>query len=384
MRISIGTKFFSGLSLLSALLLFSCGGGGGEDGGGGTLPPPVPPDPPVYNDIEDLMGRSSGLTDSELTPMGNHFERVLGNPTDQVWFDDASCEPDIEQAGISDEVHWKEFDVDLYPSVGGKPSPADCNQRGIGDCCAVAVFASFAYIYPDFVKDIIKDNGDKTYTVSMFDPAGNPVYVTVSNKFVSDADGSIRSTAGKGGVACWSTVLEKAMMKWQYVYKANYNIGGIGTEHVAPLFTGNGSSFAFDDGRLSNAELKRAVEVCLRQGKFVIGGFRARNGEIPIGGTGGRTIGGHAYTFSHSPDATALFIMRNPWGGHPGLPENSDGLIPIPNDNKIPPIIDLRIVEPGKAADYGEGVNVPYTPPAFTRTQMGMHVSPELKTTQRR
>lgn len=331
----------------------------------------------VSLNIDDLMDRASGRSNSTVTPMGNHFERVLNRPADPDFMNNPLMEPDLQQSSMSGAM-WKEFPVTLYPS-GGKPIPSDCNQRGIGDCCAIAVFASFAYIYPEFIKNIIRDNGDRTYTVSMFDPAGNPVDVTVSNQFIADSGGTIQSVAGKGGVACWSTVLEKAMMKWQKVYQANYEIGGIGTEHVVPLFTGNGNSFAFDEGRLSNEELKRAVEVCLKTGSFVIGGFRAKNGvEIPIGTTGGNTIGGHAYTFMHSPNQSALFVMRNPWGGHTGLPDNSDGLIHIPNDDKIPPIIDLRIVEPGKASRFGNGVSSPYSPPAFTRAQMGMHVSPEL------
>jgi hypothetical protein len=328
--------------------------------------------------INDIMAKADGRSNSSITPMGTHFQnRHVTTADDIAWFADATKEPDASQAG---DFEWKEFFVTLYPTSGGEPVPADCNQHGIGDCSAIAVFGSFAYIYPDFIKDIITDNGNNTYTVDMFDPTGAPIEVTVSNKFSADRDGNIQAVTGKDNVACWSTVLEKAMMKWQKVYQANYNIGGIGTEHVAPLFTGNGNSFAFSPGKLTNAELERVVDVLLRQGQLVIGGFR--DGGTPIdapGYSGVTTVNGHAYTFMHPHDNSVLCVMRNPWGGHNGnIPGSADGQINIPDNNVVPPIIDLRVVEPGKAANYGSGTKVPYTPPTFSAAQMVMRVSSEI------
>jgi len=334
----------------------------------------------VNLNIDDLMARADGRSNSAKTPMGTHFEnRHQTTADDRAWLADATKEPEASQAG---DFTLKEFGVTLYPT-GGTPSPADCNQHGVGDCSAIAVFGSFAYIYPDFVKDIITDNGNQTYTVEMFDPAGNPIEVTVSSRFVADGNGTIQAVTGKNNVACWSTVLEKAMMKWQYVYKANYNIGGIGTEHVAPLFTGNGNSFAFAPGKLTGAELHRAVSALLRKGQLVIGGFNA--GGVPIAGySSATTVNGHAYTFMHPHNTTSLFVMRNPWGGHNGdVPPADDGQIAIPNNSVIPPMIDLRIVEPGKAANYGSGTSLPYDPPKFSRAEMVMRVSPELMQTGR-
>ena len=63
--------------------------------------------------------------------------------------------------------------MDLYPF--GEPVPADINQHGIGDCSALAVLAEMAYLFPDFIKSIVSDHGDGTYTVAMYDPQGKPV-----------------------------------------------------------------------------------------------------------------------------------------------------------------------------------------------------------------
>lgn len=326
----------------------------------------------VQMDIDDLMNKSSGPSYSDITPMGKHYaNKHVATAAELEWLSTASNEPKASQSSRSD-ASWKEFQVTLYPTAGG-PSPADCNQRGIGDCCAIAVFGSFAYIYPEFIKDIIKDNGDRTFTVKMFTPQGNEIDVSVTSKFIADGGGTIQAVTGKNGVACWSTILEKAMMKWEYIYKVNENIGGIGTEVVAPLFTGDGGSFAFDRGKLGNADLARAVTVCLKIGKFVIGGW---NNGFPVDNS--ETVGAHAYTFMHPYDSSHLFVMRNPWGGNPKVDGTKDGTLRIPDNNVIPPIIDLRICEPGKAARYGTGIKDPYTLPYFAPGAAVMQVSPEL------
>lgn len=318
-------------------------------------------------DISALMIYSNGSTYTSLTPMGTRFaNQHVTTESDKVWLATATNEPAL-LASSSSLTQMKAFNVTLYPY--GSPAPADVNQHAIGDCSACAVFASFAYLYPDFIKAIITDNGDKTYTVAMFDPQGNPVDVTVTSKFLADAGGTIGAVTGKSNVPTWSTVLEKAMMKWQKVYKVNEDIGGIGTEHVAPLFTGNGDSFAFSANVLSSQNLKRAVEASLMQGKIVVGGFT--QGDVWVSGTH-KTVTSHAFTLMYSQDASALFSMRNPWGG------DDDGVYNIPNNSVIPPLIDLRIVNAGKAAQYSKGLPGPYVPPYLSPAQKTMRVSPEL------
>ena len=36
---------------------------------------------------------------------------------------------------------------------------------------------------------------------------------------ITDRNGTIQSASGKNNVACWSTVLEKAIIKWNAVYQ---------------------------------------------------------------------------------------------------------------------------------------------------------------------
>ena len=310
-------------------------------------------------DIDDLMDKASGWSTSSVTPMGTHFEnRHQTTDEDRAWLLDPANEP---QNFYNDGWTYQEFKVELYPF--GDPLPADVNQHGIGNCCALAIFGSFAYLYPDFIKDIITDNGDGTFTVDMFDPMGQPVQVCVNSMFLADGNGNMQCCTGKGdNKATWSTVLEKAMMKWQAIYKCNENVGGIGSEHVAPLFTGEGNSFAFAPNALTKDELEHAVKYLLKTGMITVGGFNTQ--DIPAPDGSGSTVTGHAYTFMYSAAEGALFSMRNPWGWAPGADGSRDGVINIFEDN-VTRTIDVRTVYPGKAANYGSGRETPYTPPLF-------------------
>lgn len=322
----------------------------------------------IYTDIDELMVHASGSSFSSLTPMGNHYaNRHVTTDEDRLWLLDPANEPPAPAS--ASHLSLAEFPVKLYPY--GTPLPADVNQHAIGNCGGVAAMASLAYVYPAFVASLIRDNGDKTYTVAMFDPQGKAVEVTVTNRFLSGNGSNIDAVSGKSNTATWSTVLEKAIMKYNVIYQVNPDIGGIGSEHVVPLFTGDGNSFAFSPGKLTNRELRRVIQVCLTQGKLIIGGFN--KGGLAVDNS--ETVTAHAYTLMHSADRNALFAMRNPWGGNPKVDGAADGVLNIPDNTLIPPTIDFRIVEPGKAANYGDGITEPYVPPTLRSSDLRMRVA---------
>lgn len=324
-----------------------------EGGNGGGTPPEL--------DLGVLMEKAGGNTHTDITPMGTQYAEVAGHTTtdaDRTWLKDPKNEPDL-LSGVGAE--WMECtDINLYPY--GDPSPADVNQHAIGDCSALAVFASLAYIYPDFIKSIVKDNHNGSYTVMMYDPEGNRVEVCVSNKFLKEGNGNMAAVSGKTNNVTWATVMEKAIMKWRkrYMPSDKVSIGGIGSEHTAPLFTGNGDSFAFDRGKLSADELQKAITSALKSGKIVIGGFGIA--DLQAGDL--KTVTGHAFTAMYTVSPEALFAMRNPWGNQ----ENNgrqDGVLVISDDGIVPPTIDIRIVESGLASNYWKGTPGPYIPPQY-------------------
>lgn len=133
------------------------------------------------------------------------------------------------------------------------------------------------------------------------------------------------------------------------------------SEHVAPLFTGEGNSFAFPPSSISTANLKNAVDLSLEERMIVIGGFTT-NG-LMVGNY--QTVTAHAYSFFLSNNDSSLFAMRNPWGFSPGSDVKEDGILNIIDDDVVPPTIDLRIIYPGIAADFAKESLSPYSPPQW-------------------
>lgn len=315
-----------------------------------------------------------GSTVSNLTPMGKHFESYsAASDDDKAWLADPSNQPDLtwhESSWTSKK--WTAKTINLYP-MNNTPTPADVNQHAIGDCCMCAVFASFAYVYPEWIKSIIEKNGNN-YTVHMFDPKGNPIDVVVDNKVMCSSSGGIDQVTGKNGVCNWATIMEKALMKWETRFQCN-RIGGIGTEHAAPPFTGNGSSFSFGWGdNLFNNEYSLIVDYALQNGMISVGGFHESGvmcGEL-------ETVTGHAFTVMYPDDGATdhLFVMRNPWGNG-GYP--LDGKLKIPNKREVLRLVDFRLVFPGaQMAQYKRENLGGYTSPKFRPMPIDMNPSEEM------
>lgn len=312
------------------------------------------------DNIELILTYKYGSTASSLTPMGVYYEN--GHVTtdgDREWLKNPANEPDYSLANENryspSLTQWKEMRVTLYPF--GDPIPADVNQHAIGDCSFCSVMSSLSYLYPDFIKHIITDNGDGTFTVAMYDPQGKPVDVSVSSTFLCDSSGTIGQVTGKNYVPTWSTVLEKALMKWETLYMEN-SLWGIGTEIAAPVLTGDGRSFAFSPNSLWNSEWKLAVEWVLNNGMISVGGFTT--GGLQCGTL--TTVTAHAFAFMLTADTSGnyLFSMRNPWG----ITE-VDGILEIPDTRRVISTIDMRFVYPGAAAPYLKKNIGPYVPPRF-------------------
>ena len=334
-----------------------------------------------YTDGSKLWSSSikGGNTHSGKTPMGRHFENYrAATDDDKAWLANPNNQPDAAWHELSGSSRtWRAQTINLYPMTSS-PVPADVNQHGIGDCCMCAVFASFAYIYPEWIRSIIEQNGNN-YTVHMFDPMGNPVDVVVDNKVLCNSDNDIFQLSGKNGKYNWATIMEKALMKWETCFKCN-KIGGIGTEHAAPPFTGNGDSYSFDWGdKLYNTEYPLLVDYCLSNGMISVGGFH--ESDVLMGDL--KSVTGHAFTVMYTDEgADYLFVMRNPWGNEPSgstASNRTDGKLKIPDDHEKLRLIDFRFVYPGaQMAEYKKEDLSGYTPPKFRPTYRDMNPSEEM------
>ena len=330
---------------------------------------------PIYTDATKLWNASikSGSSASNITPMGKHFEKFKGaSDADKEWLANPNNQPDASYVDVGGYDRWTAKTIDLYPF--GKPVPADVNQHGIGNCCMCAVLASFAYLYPDWIPTIISKDGNN-YTVKMYDPMGGPIDVVVDNKLLSNSSGGTPVVTGKNNKYNWATILEKALMKYESLFKCN-GIGGIGTEHAAPPFTGNGASYAFDRNKLYDSEFDLVVDYALSHGMISVGGFGV--GGLMCGSL--ETVTGHAFTIMYGDnDGVYRFVMRNPWGNGA---KTVDGKLMIPNEREVLKTIDFRLVYPGAAEPYlREDIKngkAGYTPPSYKPFYYDLNPTPAM------
>ena len=346
--------------------------GARTDAGSTTITPPPSCASGLPVSIADLAAKSSDDTTSRNTPLGRRYDAVAGHvaTTQELAFlHDAHAQPAIP--GSTSGLKWKSATVTLYPS-GTLPVPADVNQHAIGNCDGDTAFASLAYLDPSFIQRIITDNHDGTFTVAMYDPKGQRLAVSLDAQFLFDGGGSIGEVSGKGDVADWATVLEKATMKYIQVFPVVGDIGGIGSEHQTPMFTGAGGSVGFDRGKLAPGELTRVVKAALAAGKIVSGGFGIDGKALA---NGFESVTAHGYAVLPPKTDAFMIAMRNPWGVEPtakGYDGSTDGVMDIPPDADWAGTIDLRVIDSGDAC--GPGVTSPYVPPASaTRARRSEH-----------
>ena len=323
-----------------------------------------------YTDTAKVWALKTGSSHSTISPMGNKYASYAAATQEQIeWLADVKNQPDATYIGVGGYERWTAKTINLYPLNNGNPTPADVNQHAIGDCCMCAVFASFAYIYPDFIKSIITKVSSTSFIVKMYDPQGNPVDVAVDNKLLCNTNGDCAQVSGKNDVFNWATIMEKALMKWLSCFKTG-GIGGIGTEHAAPPFTGNGDSWAIEPGKLHNSELTMVVDYALQHGMLSVGGFN--KGGITCGTL--ETVTAHAFTvmYTQYPDKYE-FSMRNPWGV-----TDVDGVLEIANKRETMKTIDFRLVMPGAAAEYKRQDLGGYVPVKFKMGRKDRFLSPEM------
>ncbi len=325
----------------------------------------------------------SDSTDSTVTPMGTRFETAAKtlpiSATNKTFLATPSSNPDVAQATSATGLSWQKVSVNLYPS--GAPSPEDIMQHAIGDCDGDSALASMAYVNPALVESLITDNGDGTYSVAMFDPMGVPVTVLVDSQVLVDqSDPNLGQVSANDGSADWATVLEKAVMKYDYAYDMVGQLDGIGSETLIPMFTGTGGSIAISPGSLTPAQLQEVVTVSLAAGKFITSGFNQDG--LTIGQD--ETVTAHGYAAMVPGDPSTYMIdMRNPWGVNPwasgssnsGYDTSTDGLLQIPlatSPDDWPQIIDLRIIDPGPECS---GVTTPFTPKVRHGMSAPVHIT---------
>lgn len=190
-------------------------------------------------------------------------------------------------------------------------SPSDISQGRIGDCYFIAALASVAQQHPEVIANAIHDNGDSTYTVTLYDKDGAPVQVTVDNDFpvTEDINGNpthnpAYALFGSTPDELWPMIMEKAYAKY---HGNSYDdiVGGY-PENALQTLTGK-TGHEIDSADINLQDLQN----------------RLNSGEYVTAGTGDKHFWetwpehieqDHAYSIEKIDVQNNLIYLRNPWG----------------------------------------------------------------------
>jgi uncharacterized protein YukE len=237
---------------------------------------------------------------------------LSGNPD----FADVDDTGDVTYNTVNGQPFLKGFDADLI-------DPNDVSQGMLGDCYFMASLAAIAMQNPDIIRDMIEENDDGTYTVTLYKKR-NPLFFWQDDfqeqKIVVDADfptkGGNPYFAQPGDVdgdqnELWPMLVEKAYAKMNGGYEDIE--GGWGEEAMEAI-----AGCEADKVSPSSLDLGE-LEKHLADGHGITAGTLAS----PEGKKGvidkapfkdGRLVTNHVYYITGVDKTAGTVTVRNPWG----------------------------------------------------------------------
>jgi hypothetical protein len=213
--------------------------------------------------------------------------------------------------------------------TGGTPDPGAVSQGQIGDCYYLSALSAKAYQDPQAVKNMIKDNGDGTFTVSH--PGQKEVTIQ------APTESEVAQYSGSGNDGRWLSVMEKG-------YGDLRNQGRWSQKAVPQDAADGGASLAtgiravtghdVDTVSLKGTDLsttRDTLEKALREGKVVTAATAGENKSLTNKGL----VGNHAYSVIGYDRKNDTITLRNPWGSGETLNANGTGPLDGRDDGKF-------------------------------------------------
>lgn len=210
--------------------------------------------------------------------------------------------------------------------------PSAVDQGNIGNCYFMAALAAVADTDPQAIKEMIKDNGDGTYTVTFPGDKDHPVRVYAPTP---EEMATFAGTDGEHGI--WSAVIEKAFREKS---GSTYNDRGNTVGYGLQILTGqnvNVTDFTFfslqgvvrgPDGKpllgvpwpfsdTSNEEVDRRLREAIANDLPIVASTSVDSGlasKIGISNNPGEIPSSHVYTVVDYDAESKAVKLRNPWG----------------------------------------------------------------------
>lgn len=223
--------------------------------------------------------------------------------------------------------HGRELYGGLEPAAA--ITPEAIAQGRIADCYFLATLASVAQSNPQQIQNMIRDNGNGTYTVAFPGDPAHPVTVAAPTQ----AETGIGNRGGRFGN--WAGVLERAFAQWRLeqgnsrfpdaaIVLEGAHGPGDATFPLQVLMGGSSTEQALS--QTTDEQLVEQLNTALNSGN----GSRAVVASIPGEADSQRTADGfaqhHLYSilaFERTGANDGFVTVRNPWGGGPNSPDGS-------------------------------------------------------------
>jgi hypothetical protein len=253
-----------------------------------------------------VLGATAGAADKLVSEFGRHGIQSAKSPDNPML-------PSGSTSVYSPVPDWL---GPLFKTGKGDDNGADISdisQGQLGDCYFLASLAAIVKSHPDYIRNMIKENGDGTYTVTFY-RNGKPVEITVTGDLPCELWLiPAYARAGDGGEV-WVCIVEKAYAKFNGDYEAIAN-GGYPKVALSDLTGQQATQVPTSTDSLA------AVRHALANGQPVVAATLSQ----PVKGVAGYDLDGknvqgndlvysHAYTITAIDDKAQTVTMRNPWG----------------------------------------------------------------------
>lgn len=238
---------------------------------------------------------------------------LRGKHAGNVYADFATGTPFVEGAGDGHQI-----------------DPNDVKQGALGDCYLIAGMAAVARADPEAIRELIKDNGDGTFDVTLFLRANHysaprPVTKTVDARLavVSAGRPLYAGTGDQVGddVEIWAALIEKtlAQHKGSYELISGGNITGDGFAYggATEMLTGEHENYMRVDN-LDNDSILLMIAFALETRKPVVASSRSAKDdeELTRDANGHNVYWNHAYAPESVDLGSGTLTLQNPWGSH--------------------------------------------------------------------
>lgn len=207
--------------------------------------------------------------------------------------------------------------------------PNDVKQGSLGDCYLMAGMIAVARANPELIEDLIKDNGDGTYDVTLYIRPNywskpKPVVKTIDARLaIKRTDSPLYAKQGDeadGKTELWAALLEKtlAQHKGSYDLISGGNISkGFQFHGATELFSGQSESYMRTSG-LEEDDALLHIAIALEEKNPVTCDSKNMEGDEDMTkeANGWNVYGNHAYCpFEVDLDGRTI-NLQNPWGSH--------------------------------------------------------------------